>query len=1193
MNIVTLGNETGNILNAVIENNIYVDTDYTLHSMMSMMSAPFHYNPDNITPHSYAKERILGNELNKTFLNDIEKISRQNDYIVIDLLDERYDLLKKGDSLVLNSWIFRDSNVYKEIDFEVIKRNHIDFKTWKTYCDQFIEVVNQYFNKRVIIHEMYLSEEYLKDGVLHQFKNIRDIRSVNERLKVYYSYLKQHLSGSSVVKVKGNDYTDINLLNVYNPAKKNEKYIQDLLNQIKNVEEQNSLYKVAVVIASYNVENYIEEAIESVLNQTLEGVQVIVVDDGSTDNTTNIVKQIAEREKRVSYRFLENTGSPSEPRNIGKKIANAEYVMFLDGDDYIDSNACEKMYNYAEKQGADLVVGRMMSFIGEKQFETFENVPRFRQRMEFLKGIKNFEIVNITENPVLYLFPSCCAKLYKKELIKNIDFVKNIKYAEDLLFSNTIFFQSKKTLILEDFVYYYRGRGETSNSSITQQKSIQNLKDLSIAVSSINNVIEKNKFNIKNKVRFNNLIQFYRMLEASQHVSSIIQYPQEEQMLVLKLVRGTLFEPNFNKDKLKVFSFHNFVKMTLLLENKYEELITLSRLWKKMTMYDDVNTFPFKTVKYNEKFYFIFKCKGKNVLVDVTHYVNSNKLINRLVDIKFVGNQLILRGLAYINNISITNKNDIKHTIIMVNRRTKEEYKINASYLYNNKFSNPHFKYGHGGYEVTIQFNKSIHLGGYDFYIETEFLGVKKQVPLGGMNNNFVYKASNHFIKMENVHYEIVPIVKSRSKLAINYKKLPSKWGYVKRKVISNIRSKQFSIAQIKNNPGIGIAKKLKLLFSVVTEDLSNLIFRKKDIWLIGEKTGDTCNDNGFAFFKYCREKHPDKKIYYVIKKEAKEYKKVKKLGNVIHFYSLRHLYYSMNAKYIISTDNVNIMLPSNIKPLRKAKRIFIQHGIINFKRVENVYHNRNDIADKFLVSSNIEKGIISNHYGFNPKDIIPTGLLRTQYLQNKVTEKNILLTFTWRTQIKTKEDFLQSNYFKRIHSLINNKKLNQVLQDNKVKLNVLLHPRMAEYVDLLSTDNPNVNFINFNEVDIKSIIESSSMIVTDYSSILFDFIYLQKPVVMYGFDYFNGNQTLTYNQIETMLPNTFFLEENQVINTIETHSEKNFKVSKMVKRKYKKMINTTSDSCEKLFDYLNNQCEKDTYKGRVINQINDDSQAI
>src|SRR5581483_7824213 len=149
-------------------------------------------------------------------------------------------------------------------------------------------------------------------------------------------------------------------------------------------------------------------------------------------------------------------------------------------------------------------------------------------RIEFLEKIKGFAEAHISRNPVLYLFPSSCGKLYKAELIENIHFNNKIKYAEDLLFSTEVFFQSKKTLVMEDFVYYYRGRGDTVNTSITQEKTIQNLLDLQISVQSIEGIVKENQFSLTNETTFKNTIQFYRMLEASQHVASVLQYPEDE-----------------------------------------------------------------------------------------------------------------------------------------------------------------------------------------------------------------------------------------------------------------------------------------------------------------------------------------------------------------------------------------------------------------------------------------------------------------------------------------------------------------------------------------------------------------------------------------------------------------------------------------------------------------------------------------
>ncbi|WP_440602885.1 glycosyltransferase [Bacillus sp. GB_SG_008] len=1156
MNIISLGYETGTMLSMVANEKLYVDIDYTLGSIIDIMSPPLNVDPKKIQPAVYNKQVILANELNKKIVGDIEELGRKKDYIVIDLLDERYNLLKYKNTMIVESWLLKDSNLYSEIQQGSSVISNVDFSLWKKYCDEFIKLLNSHFANRIIIHEMYLSEQYLKDGKFREFKNINEIRAWNEKLKQYYKYLKENISNAKVISIEEENYSDISLVKVLNPAKKNEKYIEKLVKEIQcSYQEKKYTYNAAVVIASYNVENYIEEAIQSVLKQTLENVQVVVVDDGSTDKTQDIIRDMASKHTNIKYHFLENTGSPSEPRNIGISLADAKYITFLDGDDYLGLDACEKMYSYAEEQKADLVVGKMMSFVGESFFESSKVNPRFAERYKYENSIEGYKETHIRNNPVLYLFPSSCAKFYKSSLIQRTRFNKRIKYGEDFLFAIETFFDSRKTILIEDFVYYYRGRRETDNESTTQQKTLKNLSDLQIALTAVDSIIDNKRFSIAKLEKFHSDIQYYRMLEANQHIANILDYPESEQIQALKIIKNTLFSQEFNQERIKIFSIVNYAKLALLIAEKYGELITLSQLFSKVTMYDYVNQFPFKTLKRNDTWYFSFMYKKKEILIDITHLFKSAKLVNRLLDIKFIDNKMILRGLAYFNNISITSKKDIKHTIIMQHRKSKKEYRFTSSYSYNNKFSSSRFKYGHGGYEVTIHFDENIKPGGYDFFIETDFLGVQKSIPLGGMNNNFIYKANNSFIENTEGRFEVVPIVKTRSKLALNYKKFDNKWEYLKRKVVSNLRKKQYSIKQIKNNEYISYSKKLKLFLGVITEDISNVLLHKKEIWLVGEKIGRSANDTGYWFFKHCREKYPEKNVYYLIDKKSPDYAKVKKLGRVIPFYSLKHIIYSMNAKYIFSSDNVNILLPSNIKHLRNATRVFIQHGVILPGRVENVYHSNKDLTDYILTSGNLETQIIKNHFGYNNEEIWDCGLSRFDTLQNKEAEKRIMMTFTWRKNIQDLEQLRESKYFTAIQSLLHNSKFIKVLEKNNIMLDVCLHPRTCQ---LLEEDNsgilnslktsPNIEIHDFNKADVRELIERSSMMLTDYSSISFDFVYLEKPIINY---LFQNNTPISEENIENVLPGYVSYSEDDVIRAVESCLVKQKRLKKINKKHY------------------------------------------
>ena len=113
--------------------------------------------------------------------------------------------------------------------------------------------------------------------------------------------------------------------------------------------------KVSVIVPFYNVEGYIEKCLETLVNQTLKEIEIILVNDGSTDRSIEIVKKfIKEYPEKIVYLEKEN-GGLSDARNFGLKHAKGEYIAFVDSDDYIEIDMYENMYNLAEKENSDMV----------------------------------------------------------------------------------------------------------------------------------------------------------------------------------------------------------------------------------------------------------------------------------------------------------------------------------------------------------------------------------------------------------------------------------------------------------------------------------------------------------------------------------------------------------------------------------------------------------------------------------------------------------------------------------------------------------------------------------------------------------------------------------------------------------------------------------------------------------------------
>lgn len=181
--------------------------------------------------------------------------------------------------------------------------------------------------------------------------------------------------------------------------------------------------KVSVIIALYNKEKYIKKCIKSLLNQTLKDIEIIVVNDCSTDKSLDIVKSFDD--KRIKVVINKKNKGIGITRNIGVSKATGEYIGFVDADDYVEKDMYEKYYNYAKENNLDLLTSDYFKIINNKK--------------EYFK-VDNFEITNIEKNNniINLINYGPCNKLFKKELIIN----NNIIFSETTKFEDVIFVAS-------------------------------------------------------------------------------------------------------------------------------------------------------------------------------------------------------------------------------------------------------------------------------------------------------------------------------------------------------------------------------------------------------------------------------------------------------------------------------------------------------------------------------------------------------------------------------------------------------------------------------------------------------------------------------------------------------------------------------------------------------------------------------
>lgn len=207
---------------------------------------------------------------------------------------------------------------------------------------------------------------------------------------------------------------------------------------------------ISVIVPVYNVEKYLRPCVESILEQTYKNIEVILVNDGSTDKSKAICLELAEKDKRISYYEKANSGL-SDTRNVGLEKATGDYILFVDSDDLLSFNAIESLYKLCKKYNADIAVESICHFTDGKE-------PDF-------KGSTKDKLLNREEAICDFLYQkeistSACGKLYSASILSGIRFKPGILY-EDNLFLSDVFECVDKVPYSKQECYGYRHRSES------------------------------------------------------------------------------------------------------------------------------------------------------------------------------------------------------------------------------------------------------------------------------------------------------------------------------------------------------------------------------------------------------------------------------------------------------------------------------------------------------------------------------------------------------------------------------------------------------------------------------------------------------------------------------------------------------------------------------------------------------------
>lgn len=307
--------------------------------------------------------------------------------------------------------------------------------------------------------------------------------------------------------------------------------------------------KVSVIVPVYNVEKYIEKCLNSLVSQTLKDIELIIVNDGSTDNSKDIIKKFEQKYNNILYLEKPN-GGLSDARNYGMNYAKGDYIAFLDSDDYVDETIYEKMYNKAINENADYVEC-------DFYWSYLNNGNKVKNKLD--RGIR------YTNKDDMFVYARVVAwnKLIKKSIIKE-KFPVGLKY-EDIEFFYKLLPNIKKFAFVEEPLIYY----------IQRNDSLVNKQDYNT----------RQIFNV-----FDNVIEYYKKNNLYQNYKDEIEYTYTRILLCSSLKRMKNIGDKVAREKNISETWQNLnTKFPNWKKNKYLRTNSLKNFYMR-----SINKFTFK-----------------------------------------------------------------------------------------------------------------------------------------------------------------------------------------------------------------------------------------------------------------------------------------------------------------------------------------------------------------------------------------------------------------------------------------------------------------------------------------------------------------------------------------------------------------------------------------------------------------------
>lgn len=814
-------------------------------------------------------------------------------------------------------------------------------------------------------------------------------------------------------------------------------------------------YIFSFVIAVYNVESYLAEAIESLIVQTVGFgcIQVILVDDGSTDGSLSVCHQYAKLYPDNITVIHQSNAGVSAARNAGLQHVRGRYVSFMDADDKLTSCTCSHVKAFFDAHGCevDLVAIPMVFFDGGSGGHVLN--------VKFQKGTRVISLDKEWDLPQL----SMSSAFVKVEALAGLEFDTRLRHLEDMKIVQQILLSRMAYGVVADARYWYRRRKSGQGKSAVQSAAYRHtwyVDTLAYAEEELLNSILKDRGHVPRYVQY------------------AVMYDLQWRLSMEDIPPGVLTAE-------EIIDYRKGIARILL--RIEDQVIDAQR-----NIYSEYKL-KAKAIKYGADIDIAFGKEGGIAFVHKgIELFRASSIPVKLEFLWRSGEELVLDFCALLPCIRY--KAAMGFFCMLGNRR------LNVKALQER--------------EATRSMGEPALAANYYRCVIP-----LADIPKNGCGIRFYAECSGHKALLHKLMFNrFFPISQqyrtaywhtrgftvSSSRKEYLWVEPTSLFGRMR-------REKDFLVELWKKNQ-LGARK------AVVVRLFVNFIWpllKRRSFWLISDRA-QVAGDNGEAFFRYMVENHPEQKVYFCINSKSVHYKTLRKVGPVLKRNGIMYKLRVLVADWLVSSQaEEQVTNPfwgysDSYKDLLANHRyVFLGHGVTQNDLSSWLGRYKKDITGIVAASAREAEAFCSDDYGYAPDNVWLVGLPRHDRLYHD-EQRQILIMPTWRRELmssidsatgvwKLADGFMSSNYYVFYNSLINNKRLLNAAQELGYTIVFLPHPNLRPYLELFDRD-PRVVFAGA-DLSYRMAFAQGNVLVTDYSSVAFDFAYLRKPIFYSQFD--------------------------------------------------------------------------------------------